>query len=83
MPRDTLIDFFNDFAGLRKPFLVYDDGFRVETYTYARTAEKAREFAAYLRQSGIGAGEKIIIYSENKPEWLIALWGAVLAGVES
>ena len=81
MPRDTLIDFFNDFVGLRKPFLVYDDGFRVETYTYAQTAEKAREFAAYLRQSGIGAGEKIIIYSENKPEWLFALWGAALAGV--
>jgi long-chain acyl-CoA synthetase len=81
MPRDTLIDFFNDFAGLRKPFLVYDDGFRVESYTYAETADKAREFAAYLRDRGIAPGEKIIIYSENRPEWLFALWGAVLAGV--
>src|SRR5438552_2106770 len=81
MLRDTLIDFFNDFAGLRKPFLVYDDGFRVETYTYAETAAKAREFAAYLHESGIAPGEKIIIYAENRPEWLFALWGAVLAGV--
>src|SRR6266567_8891673 len=81
MARDTLIHFFNDFAGLQKPFLVYDDGFRVETYTYAETAARAREFAAYLRGSGIGPGEKIIIYSENRPEWLFALWGAILSGV--
>src|SRR5260370_40993783 len=81
MPRDTLIEFFNDFAGLQKPFLIYDDGFRVETYTYAETAARAREFAAYLRESGIGSGENIIIYAENRPEWLFALWGAILSGV--
>jgi long-chain acyl-CoA synthetase len=81
MPRDTLIDFFNDFEGLRRPFLVYDDGFRVQHYTYAETARKAREFGAYLRAKGIAAGEKIIIYAENRPEWLFALWGAILAGV--
>jgi long-chain acyl-CoA synthetase len=81
MPRDTLIEFFNDFAGLRKPFLIYDDGFRVEIYTYTETAARAREFAAYLRENGIGPGDKIIIYSENRPEWLFALWGAILSGV--
>ena len=81
MARATLIDFFNDFAGLKEPFLLYDDGFRVETYTYAETAVKSRQFAAYLRDTGIAAGEKIIIYAENRPEWLFALWGAILAGV--
>ena len=81
MARATLIDFFNDFAGLKEPFLLYDDGFRVETYTYAETALRSRQFAAYLRSSGISAGEKIIIYAENRPEWLFALWGAILAGV--
>src|SRR5947209_7680685 len=81
MARDTLIDFFNDFAGIEKPFLIYDDGFRVENYTYAEVAAKSREFAGWLEQSGIGAGEKIILYSENRPEWIFAHWGAILAGV--
>ncbi len=81
MRRQTLIDFFNDFAGLHNPFLVYDDGFRVERYRYSETASQARAFSAYLKASGIGPGEKIIIYAENRPEWLFALWGAILAGV--
>ncbi|MGA2596226.1 MAG: AMP-binding protein [Bryobacteraceae bacterium] len=74
-------DFFNDFASIDKTFLVYDDGFRVETYTYAETAAQSRAFAAYLQGRGIGPGDKIIVYCENRPEWLFALWGAALAGV--
>src|SRR5260370_930572 len=81
MARETLLDFFNDFAGLQKPFLIYDDGFRVETFTYAETASKARALASFLHESGIAPGEKIIIYAENRPEWLFVLWGAILAGV--
>src|ERR1051326_3682549 len=81
MARETLIDFFNDFAGIERPFLIYDDGFRVETYTYAETAKRARALASYLRERGIAPGEKIILYGENRPEWLFVLWGATLAGV--
>ena len=81
MARETLLDFFHDFEPLEQSFLIYDDGFRVERYTYAETAHKSREFAAYLRSSGIAPGDKIIIYAENRPEWLFALWGALLAGV--
>ena len=81
MARDTLIDFFNDFSGVDEPFLVYDDGFRVETYSYAETAAHARGVASYLQESHIAPGEKIIIYTENRPEWLFVLWGAILSGV--
>ena len=81
MARDTLIDFFNDFARIDKPFLIYDDGFRVESYTYAETANRARALASYLQATGIAPGDKIIVYSENRPEWLFVLWGAILAGV--
>jgi len=33
--RDTLIDFFRDISVARGDFLVYDDGFRSRSYTYA------------------------------------------------
>ena len=81
MARDTLLDFFRDFAGLPSDFLVYDDGFRSRGYSYADVAARSRAFAARLGEAGIREGDKIILYGENRPEWLIALWGALLAGV--
>jgi long-chain acyl-CoA synthetase len=81
MARDTLLDFFQDFAGISSDFLVYDDGFRARSYTYADVAAKSRAFAGRLCEAGIGKDEKIILYGENRPEWVIALWGALLAGV--
>jgi long-chain acyl-CoA synthetase len=81
MARDTLIDFFHDFARLDSRFLVFDDGFRSHAYTYREVASKAAAFAARLRDAGIQKDDKIILFGENRPEWLIALWGALLEGV--
>jgi long-chain acyl-CoA synthetase len=81
MIRDTLLDFFNHFSGYSDSFLVYDDGFRSRRYSYRDVAAAAHAFAAELRRRGIGAGEKVIVWSENRPEWIFALWGCLLEGV--
>jgi long-chain acyl-CoA synthetase len=81
MPRETLLDFFHDFAGLDDEFLIHDDGFNARHYRYREIAGHARAFAARLREAGIGRDEKIILYGENRPEWIIALWGCLLEGV--
>src|ERR1700678_2139716 len=81
MPRETLLDFFHDFAGLDDEFLIQDDGFQARHYSYREIAARARGFAARLREQGIGRDEKIILYGENRPEWIIALWGCLLEGV--
>ncbi len=81
MPRDTLLDFFQDFAGLDDEFLIYDDGFHARHFRYREIAGRACAFAARLREQGIGRDEKIILYGENRPEWIIALWGCLLEGV--
>jgi long-chain acyl-CoA synthetase len=81
MPRETLLDFFNDFSAYRDSFLVYDDGFRSRRYSYGETAQAAHGFAAELRTRGIGSGEKVLVWSENRPEWIFALWGCMLEGV--
>jgi long-chain acyl-CoA synthetase len=80
MRRDTLLDFFHDFSALRGDFLVYDDGFRARSYTYGETAAAARAFAARLQMTGVGKGDKVLFWSENRPEWIIALWGCLLNG---
>ena len=46
MPRRTLIDFFDDLAAIDGEFLVYDDGYRTWSLTYAEVADAARAFAA-------------------------------------
>jgi len=81
MRRDTLLDFFNDVSAGRGDFLVHDDGYRARTYTYAETANAARGFAARLQAEGLGKGDKVVFWSENRPEWIIALWGCLLNGV--
>ncbi len=81
MARDTLLDFFTDFADLADEFLVYDDGFRSRHFRYREVATLARAFAARLRDAGIANDDKIILYGENRPEWIIALWGCLLQGV--
>jgi long-chain acyl-CoA synthetase len=81
MPRVTLHDFFHDFAGLTAEFLVHDDGFRTQRFTYQQVAHCSQAFAARLRAAQVSEGDRIILYGENRPEWLMALWGALLAGV--
>jgi long-chain acyl-CoA synthetase len=80
MLRNTLLDFFEDCAATRGDFLVYDDGFRPRVYSYAEVATAARGFASQLQAAGIRKGNKVLFWSENRPEWLIALWGCFLTG---
>jgi len=81
MARDTLLDFFADFASIRGEFLVYDSGFRSHSHTYADVARAARAFAARLHGAGIRKADTVLFWSENRPEWVVALWGCLLQGV--
>jgi long-chain acyl-CoA synthetase len=81
MTRRTLIDFFADLSTTPGEFLVYDDGYRTWSMSYAETAAAARAFAARLRGAGIAKGAAVAIWSENRPEWIVAFWGCLLEGV--
>jgi long-chain acyl-CoA synthetase len=81
MRRDTLLDFFDDLASSSGSFLVYDDGFRTRQWTYAEVGHAAHAFASRLQAAGLSRGDKIVLWGENRPEWIVAFWGAVLSGV--
>jgi long-chain acyl-CoA synthetase len=80
MARDTLLDFFEDHASRLDTFIVHDDGYRVRELTYAEVAAAARAFAARLTAASVAPGDKLVVWSENRAEWVIALWGCLLAG---
>src|SRR6266511_4120206 len=79
--RDTLLDFFDDLTHATGQFLVYDDGFRTRQWTYAEVGRAARAFAARLHQEGYSREDKILLWGENRPEWIVAFWGALLCGI--
>jgi long-chain acyl-CoA synthetase len=81
MHRETLVDLFADFDGKAGDFLVYDDGFRTRRYRYREVAAAARGFAARLHDAGIRQGDAALFWAENRPEWIAAFWGSVIAGV--
>ena len=80
MPRDTIADLFASFADVDEQFLVYDDGYRSHSFTYRETADAARVFAGRLETAGIGKGDSVLFWGENRPEWVAAFWGCVLRG---
>jgi long-chain acyl-CoA synthetase len=81
MVRTTLLDYFHTIAELRGEYLVYDDGFRPRSYTYPALARGARNLAVQLRDHGIGRGDRVVLWSENRPAWVAAFWGCMLRGV--
>ncbi len=60
---------------------MYDDGFRTREWTYDEVGRAARAFAARLQTEGYTREDKILIWGENRPEWIVAFWGAVLSGI--
>jgi long-chain acyl-CoA synthetase len=76
----TLIDLFRTLEKRRGEFLVYDDGYRVHRHSYAEVTRAARGFASRLITHGVAKGDKVILWGENRPEWIACYWGIQLAG---
>ncbi len=79
MRRDTLLDFFDDRIRSDRPFLVYDGGYRSYTWSYADIRRAARRVAERLRGRSLAPGDRVVLWGENRAEWIVAFWGCLLA----
>ena len=50
-------------------------------HTYAAVTRAARVFAGRLAAAGVTRGDKVVLWGENCPEWIVCYWGAVISGV--
>jgi len=75
-----LPQFFRRIAQYHQEFIIYDDGFRGWTFRYVEIGRLAESFAARLRMEGVRKGDAVIIWSESRPGWIVALWGCLLQG---
>jgi len=73
--------FFEIWRRNRGQFLRYEGDLAAGRLTYAETAQAATAFAQKLRAAGIAKGERILFWGENRPGWVVALWGSILEGV--
>jgi long-chain acyl-CoA synthetase len=53
------------------------------SYTYGQVDRLARHGAAVLRGLGVTTGERVIVMSENRPEWGITYFATLLASATS
>ena len=63
-----------------KPFLWAKEGGRWQATSWNEAARQVAALAASLRQIGLAKGDRVMLVSENRPEWLIADLGIMAAG---
>ncbi len=54
--------------------------YKGRTYTYAQLWNQSVAIAGWLRQQGLRAGDRVLIYGKNSPEYAAAYFGTLLAG---
>ncbi len=57
-----------------------EEGSEPITFTYGQMGDLGWQGAGVLRQAGIGAGARVMLMSENRPEWGISYFAILLAG---
>jgi long-chain acyl-CoA synthetase len=78
---EHLIDFFDCYISGSSQALVYDDGFRRWSYTRDQLRATADAWAGELVKAGLQVGDRLLIWSDNRPEWVAAFWGCMLCGI--
>ena len=80
---ETLLDLIRDHERLgRREALVWFNGLRTWKISYGEVYDRIGRFAAFLDASGVRKGDRILIWGENRPEWVIAFWGSIARGVQ-
>ncbi len=79
----TLVDFLR--AGSEefgdRDALLFRPGFRYQRWSYADVWEGAGRIAAMLQARGLSKGDRALIWGPNCPQWVLALFGCLRAGV--
>ena len=58
------------------------NGYRTWRWSYADLDAGIRRFVAFLDRSGIRQGDRLVLWSENRPEWVAVFWACLSRGVQ-
>jgi long-chain acyl-CoA synthetase len=81
MSRANLLSLFDEFARFSGGVaIVQQRGYRRETWTYQKLARAAALRAFQLKERGVRAGDRVLLWGTNSAEWVAAFWGCLLRG---
>lgn len=76
--------FFEQALALKeKPLLFAKDGDSWKSENWTEVAEKVTRLGAALRDMGVEKGDRVVIVSENRPEWMVADFAIMAIGAIS
>ena len=84
VPESTLVELFFESVSSRPDATAlqrFASEAQLADVSYQDTLRTAKRIAASLDGAGIRRGERVAILSENRPEWALADWGCLCAGV--
>ena len=80
--QDTLLKYLYRMADRETDIAFsYKPGLRRQRLTYSGLASAASQFARELEARNIVKGDRVMIWAENCPEWVVAFYGSLMRGV--
>ncbi|HSF19143.1 MAG TPA: AMP-binding protein [Vicinamibacteria bacterium] len=61
--------------------VLYDRGYRTEKWSGRELSRRIAGATLAFDERGYGKGDRILIWSENRPEWMAVFWGALARGI--
>jgi len=81
MSRASLLSLFDEFARFSGDIaFVQHQGYRRETWTYKKLLRCAAMRAVQLRERGVRADDRVLLWGPNSAEWAAAFWSCLLCG---
>src|SRR5690242_5671474 len=82
MPHCSLLDYLDYYQRhASETAFINHHGYRPVRWTYDKVLDTARQFARELEFRQIGKGNRILLWGENRAEWVAAFLGCALGGV--
>ena len=77
----TLADLVSDMEELGgREAVVYHDGLRTRKWSYRELRRAIAGVAEDLASRGLAPGDRVLLWGENRPEWVAVFWAAVVGG---
>ena len=80
---ETLLDLLPRVERLgSREALRFWNGYRTWRWSYADLDAGIRRFVAFLDRNGVASGDRLVLWSENRPEWVAIFWACLARGVQ-
>jgi long-chain acyl-CoA synthetase len=77
----TLTELVSDMEELgEREAIVYHDGLRTRKWSYRELRRVVAGVAEDLTSRGLTPGDRLLLWGENRPEWVAVFWAAVAGG---